>query len=196
MAETRTKGRTGEPRPEKLEAVEKVISDLKGAELSLFINLRDIPVTALQDLRIKLKQSGATCRVVKNSLIRKALAKTGHEVPPEVLVGPTAIVVTPSDVVLPAKVLEEFSKEHEDISERKKARGETLIKAGFLGSRLLELSDIKRLASLPGREDLLANLAGLFQAPAQGLATAMNQVLAKTARAFGALLAQKESAGN
>lgn len=196
MAETGTKGRTGEPRREKVEAIEQVISDLKDAELSLFINLRDIPVTEIQDLRLKLKQSGATCRVVKNSLIRKALAKTGHEVPPEVLVGPTAIVVTPSDVVLPAKVLEDFAKEHADIFEKKKARGETLIKAGFLGSRFLELSDVKMLAALPGREELLAKLAGLFQAPAQGLAIAMNQVLAKTARAFGALLAQKESAGN
>ena len=50
MAETGMKGRTGEPRQEKLEAVEKVILDLKDAELSLFINLRDIPVTAIQDL--------------------------------------------------------------------------------------------------------------------------------------------------
>jgi len=194
MGESGKKGRRGGPRPEKVEAVAKVVDLLKDAELTLFINLRDIPVPAIQDLRLKLKESGASCRVVKNSLLRRALGKTGREVPPEVLVGPTALVVTPEDVVLPAKVLSAFEKEHQDIFEKKEAKGDTLIKAGFLGDRLLQISDIKRLASLPGREELLAKAAGLLQAPVRGLATAMNEVLAKTARAFGSLLAQKQPA--
>jgi large subunit ribosomal protein L10 len=109
------------------------------------------------------------------------MAKGGLD---DVLHGPTGLVFVAADPVATAKILADFQKEFE----------RPAVKAGLVDGRRVTADEVKRLASLPSREQLLGQLAGAFQAPLAGFVGALNGLLYQMAGALEALKTQREGA--
>ena len=102
----------------------------------------------------------------------------------DVVTGPTAFVFAGEDPVTAAKLLADFQKEHEQLQ----------VKAGLVDGQPVTADEVKRLASLPSREQLLSQALGLMQAPLQGFAGAIDSLLYQMAGAIDALRAQRAAA--
>lgn len=140
-------------------------------------------VNAMNELRQSLRAVGAEYMVIKNRLAKRALAETDLPDIEEVLTGPTGVVFGYEGVVEPAKTLADFAKEHED---------RPVFKLGVLEKEILEPAEIGRLAELPPREQLLAELAGALEAPMAMLARAMESKLQEVSGLFEALRKKRE----
>lgn len=145
-----------------------------------------LDVKSITQLRRSLRASGAEYMVVKNRLARLAFADT--ELPNifEEMTGPTGVVLGYDDVVAPAKALTEFAKEHDK---------KPVFKVGILENKILEPAQIDRLAKLPPKEQLLAELAGAMQAPMAMLATALEGKLQEMAGLIDALREKRQGEG-
>lgn len=143
-------------------------------------------VKSMTDLRQKLKESGAEYVVAKNRLMIRALE--GADLPDlgEALTGPTGVVFGYEDVVATAKVLSDFAKAHDD---------RPAFKLGVLDNKILDAAQLEKLAKLPSREQLLAELVGAMQAPMAALVGAMQGKLQEMAGILEAYMAQKQEAG-
>ena len=122
--------------------------------------------------------------MVKNTLARRAASETGREALLPYLDGPTGLVWVGGDPAVAAKALDQFASEHPDAMS---------IKGGVLEGADLPQAEVTRLAKLPAREQLLAQLAGGIASPLTGLAGGLNNLIGGLARSLGALQAQKES---
>jgi len=134
-------------------------------------------------LRSKARKSGVFLRVLKNTLARRAVQGTPFEKLSEQMVGPLMYGIS-EDPVAGAKVLSEFAKENEQF----------VIKAGAMPGSVMSAQDIKALASLPGREQLIATLLGTMQAPVTTLVRTMNEVPGRFVRTLAAYRDAKEKA--
>ncbi len=166
------------PRPDKVAVVDEVQRDLTDAAATLLTNYRGLTVTELSELRTELRKAGATYKVVKNTLVRRAAAAAGMEGLDEFLVGPTALVFCGEDPVGPAKALKAFAKNHPEL----------LVKAGYLDGEVLDEAATIRLADLESREELLAKLAGLMYGALAGFAQLMQAPLSQQVRLIQALV--------
>lgn len=140
-----------------------------------------IAVKPMTELRRKLRAAGGEYIVVKNTLALQALEAAKVEGLREVLDGPTAFVFAGEEPLTTAKVLAEFQKEHQSLT----------IKAGLVDGRRVSAAEVKRLASLPSRDVLLAQLAGTLEAPLAGFVGALSGVLHQFVGALEALRAQR-----
>jgi len=168
---------------QKQAVVSEIAAQLADAQAVMVAEYRGVDVAAVTGLRAKARQSGLSLRVLKNTLARRAIAGTPFEKLADQLVGPLLYGIT-ADPVAGAKVLAEFAKENEAF----------VIKAGVMTNSLMTEADIKALALLPSREELLATLLGTMQAPIAKLVRTMNEVPAGFARTLAALRDQKEKA--
>jgi len=166
---------------QKQAVVSEVASQLKGAQTVIVAEYRGLDVGKVTDLRTRARKSGVYLRVLKNTLARRAVQGTPFEKLSEQLVGPLIYGIS-KDPVAGAKVLAEFSKENELF----------VIKAGAMPNAVMSAKDVKALATMPSREELLAMLVGTMQAPITKLARTMNEVPGKFARAIAAVRDQKE----
>lgn len=149
----------------------------------IFYDYRGLNVLEVTELRNKFREAGVEYHVIKNSMLRRAaqqLEITGLD---ESLAGPTAVAFGISDPVAPAKVLVEFVKKVK----------KTEIKAGVLGTKVIDLKGIEALAELPSREQLLAQLAGTLNAPITGLARSLSGIICKLGYALNAVKEQKQA---
>lgn len=129
-------------------------------------DFRGLTATEMSRLRAQLSEQGIEYRVVKNTLTRLAAKQAGKEPLGTLLTGPVALVFGYGEQTVPARVLTELIK----------STGSNLqIKGGFLGTQVLTPADVKALASLPGREVLIAQLLSQLQAP---IARFMSQLAA------------------
>jgi len=147
-------------------------------------DFRGLSVKQLYDLRGRLRAVDTEYTVVKNTLARRAADETGREGLLPYLDGPTGLVWVGGDPAVVAKALDAFAAEHPD---------GLSIKGGLLEGADLPASDVTRLAKLPSREQLLAQLAGGIASPLTGLAGGLNNLIGGLARSLGALQAQKAS---
>jgi large subunit ribosomal protein L10 len=122
--------------------------------------------------------------VLKNTLARRAVQGTPFEKLSDQMVGPLMYGIA-QDPVAGAKVLSEFARDHEQF----------VIKAGAMQNTVMSAKDIKALALLPSREELLARLMGTLQAPVAKLVRTMNEVPGKFVRTLAALKDQREKSG-
>jgi large subunit ribosomal protein L10 len=134
---------------------------------------RGIGVSDLTVLRAKARASGVYLRVLKNTLVRRALADTPFADLSAQLTGPLIYSIS-EDPVAAAKVLNDFAKGNDKL----------VMRAGAYGGKVLDKAGVQALASIPGREELLARLLGIMQAPISGFAVAL-----------AALAKQREEAG-
>ena len=163
--------------------VSEVSAKLKGAQSVIVAEYRGLDVGRVTQLRSKARKSGLYLRVLKNTLARRAVQGTPFEKLSDQMVGPLIYGIS-DDPVAGAKVLSEFAKDNEQF----------VIKAGAMPGSLMSAKDIKALALLPGRDELLAKLMGTIQAPVAKLVRTMNEVPGKFVRTLAALRDQREKA--
>src|SRR3954471_20073037 len=156
--------------------VSEVAAKLAGAQVVLVAEYRGLDVERVTQLRAKARKSGLYLRVLKNTLARRAVKGTPFEKLTEQMIGPLMYGIA-QDPVAGAKVLSEFAKENELF----------VIKGGALQNSVMSAKDIKALALLPSREELLAKLMGTMQAPVAKLVRTMNEVPGKFVRTLAAL---------
>lgn len=167
-------------RQEMVDTLQQQLSDSPNLYLTDFTGLN---VERMTDLRRRLRQAGVQYLVVKNTLMKRAMAANEIDSLDDHLSGPTGMILAGDNSIEAAKVLTDFAKEHE--------RPE--IKIGLLDGKSVSPDEIVRLAKLPSREELLAQLAGTMQAPIAGFLGAMNAVLTQFAGALEALRAQRSA---
>jgi large subunit ribosomal protein L10 len=162
--------------------VSEVSAKLKGAQAVIVAEYRGLDVGRVTQLRSKARKSGLYLRVLKNTLARRAVQGTPFEKLSDQMVGPLMYGIS-QDPVAGAKVLSEFAKDNEQ---------HFVIKAGAMPNSLMSAKDIKALALLPSRDELLAKLMGTMQAPVAKLVRTMNEVPGKFVRTLAALKEQRE----
>jgi large subunit ribosomal protein L10 len=165
------------PRPEKTAVVEEIRTRLDGADAAVLTEYRGLSVRALAQLRGSLRPANTEYKVFKNRLARRAAEEAGLTDLLPLLEGPVAIAFVHGDAVPAAKALRDFGRTNPEL----------VVKGGLLGPRLLTAADLAELADIPPREELLAMLAGGFQAPltkAAGLFQAFTRNLAYGVKAL------------
>ncbi|HEU4923751.1 MAG TPA: 50S ribosomal protein L10 [Burkholderiales bacterium] len=168
---------------QKQATVSEVQTKLAGAQSVIVAEYRGLNVERVTQLRSKARQSGVYLRVLKNTLARRAVKGTPFEKLAEQMVGPLMYGISP-DPVAGAKVLSEFARENELL----------VIKAGAMPNALMSVQEIKALAQLPSREQLIATLLGTLQAPMAKLVRTLNEVPGKFVRTLAAYRDSKEKA--
>jgi large subunit ribosomal protein L10 len=146
---------------------------------------RGLTAGAFDELRSKARENGIYLHVVKNTLARRALKGTDFECLNDALVGPLVLGFSLEDPGAVGRVIKDFSK----------ANDKLVVKAVSIGGALYGAKDIERLASLPTREQALALLAGVMQAPIAKFVRTLNEVPAQFVRAVKAVADQKQAAG-
>jgi large subunit ribosomal protein L10 len=165
--------------------VEEIAGRLRATEVVMAADFRGLTVKQLAELRRRLRDAEAEFTVVKNTLARRAAAESGRDGLDTLLIGPSGLIWVGGDPARAAKALNDFAREHSD---------RFTLKGGLLGAIALPRESIGRLASLPSREQLLAQLAGGIAAPLTGLATRLNGLVGGLARALAALRDQRAEA--
>ena len=163
--------------------VSEVSAKLKGAQAVIVAEYRGLNVGRVTQLRSRARKSGLYLRVLKNTLARRAVQGTPFEKLSDQMVGPLMYGIS-KDPVAGAKVLSEFAKDNEQF----------VIKAGAMPNSLMSAKDIKALALLPSRDELLAKLMGTMQAPVAKLVRTMNEVPGRFVRTLAAYRDSKDKA--
>lgn len=144
----------------KAEVVQGLEDRLRKQRVSLFANFSGISVGKLAKLRRELKRVGAEFKVVKKTLLGRALEAAGLvELKSEELQGEVGVVFGYDNQVLPAKVVYKFIKENKTFK----------VLRGLFEGRIIDASAAAALANLPTREELLAEVARVLNAPMQSL---------------------------
>ena len=143
------------PKPEKAAVVEEIRNKLDGADAAVLTEYRGLSVRALADLRGSLRPANTEYKVFKNRLARRAAEEAGLTDLLPLLEGPVAIAFVHGDAVPAAKALRDFGRTNPEL----------VVKGGLLGPRLITAAELSELADIPPRDQLLAMLAGGFQAP-------------------------------
>lgn len=139
----------------------------------------------LSELRGALREAEAELSVVKNTLARRAANTTGKEALLPYLTGPSGLVWVNGDPAVAAKALQGFATKNTALE----------LKGGMLDGRDLPAESLKQLASLPSREQLIAQLAGGVAAPLRGLAGSLHNLIAGLARTLASVQEQKAAEG-
>lgn len=152
---------------QKQEEVTKLAEKIKNAKFVLLTDYRGINVGDVTELRANLRKSNSEYTVIKNNIIRRALAEAKIEgLEDSVLEGPTAVIIDDNDYLAPAKVIYNYMKENEFYK----------IKGGILEGKVVSVEEIIELAKLPSREELLSKLAGSLLGTISKLAVGLDQV--------------------
>jgi len=163
--------------------VEELARRIRGAHALYLTDFTGLDVKSLTDLRARLRRAGIDYVVVKNTLARRALA--GLDLPDigAFFQGPTGLVIGRDDAVTAAKLLDEFARDHDN---------RPAVKVGIVERRTVAPAEVARLAKLPPRGQLLAELAGALQAPLATLAWTLQAPLVELAGLLEALRARRE----
>lgn len=173
-------------RTEKKAVVSELKDKLLATKGAVLTNQRGLSVAMDTKMRRKLREAGVEYRVVKNTMTRFAAHDAGIEGLDKYLEGPTAIALSVTDPVAPAKILSDFIREN---------RLQALeIKAGLVEGKVIDADGVKALASLPPRDVLIAQLLGTMQAPITGFVRVLNGVPSNLVYALEAIRKQKEGA--
>lgn len=170
---------------QKVELVADLTEKLKSAQGVVLADFTGLTVEKITKLRRACLAGESQFYVVKNTLAKRALKEAGIEGLDEYLAGPTGWAITEVDAVAPAKVLSDFAKEN-DLPK---------IKAGYIDGSVLNADDVGAIAKLPSKPVLMAQIAGLIQAPVTGIAAGVNAVMASLAIAMEEVRKQKEAGG-
>ena len=170
---------------EKQAVVDELVGKLRGAQGCYLTDFTGLNVKRITELRRRLRKAGVEYLVVKNTLAVRALA--GMDLPDvgQFFNGPTGLVIGSRDAVAAARVIDEFAREHDN---------KPAVKAGIVERRPVSASDVHKIAKLPPREQLLAELAGAMQAPLAQLLFMLQGKLSEFVGLLEALRGQRESA--
>ena len=172
-------------REDKQRAVEVLRDRFAKSNVAVLTRFSGLKVSELGELRRGLKKISVDYHVVKNTLVRRAMEGTDVALLREHIRGPIAIALGEGDIVSLAKALTGYMKEHPKFQ----------IEAGVVGGRVLDARAVEEAATLPSREELVAKLMFLLNAPVAGLMAVMREIPGKLVRTLDAIRQQKQSAG-
>ncbi|HET6637554.1 MAG TPA: 50S ribosomal protein L10 [Gemmatimonadota bacterium] len=167
-------------RSEKEQLVTELAEKMKGAKALYYTDFTGLNVKHMTELRRRFRRAGVEYVVIKNTLALRAVHEVGLTT--ERLRGPTGVVIG-ADPVTAAKVLSDFARENEQ---------KPGVKGGMLEGKPIDVAQVKQLASLPSRDQMLAELAAGLQSPMAGFVGALNGLLYMFAGALDALRVQRE----
>ena len=168
---------------EKKAVVAEISEQVGKAQAIVVAEYRGLEVGNMTDLRREARKSGVYLRVLKNSLARRAVEGTPFAGLSEHMVGPLVYGISP-DPVATAKLLNDFAKANEKL----------VIKAGAMPNAVFSAKEVKALATMPSRIELLAKLLGTMQAPVAQFARTLNEVPSRFVRTLAAIRDKKEAA--
>ncbi|MBQ6815847.1 MAG: 50S ribosomal protein L10 [Clostridia bacterium] len=154
---------------QKQQIVKELAEAIQNSVAGVIVDYKGINVADDTVLRKELREAGIDYRVVKNTLLGRALEGTELEGIKDVLEGTTSIAISKEDHVAAARILSKFADSHENFN----------IKAGYLDGKQIDLETVNSLAKLPSREVLLATVVGAFQAPIAAFARAVQAIVDK-----------------
>jgi large subunit ribosomal protein L10 len=169
-------------RTEKEKLVTELKSKIQSAPALYYTDFTGLNVKRMTELRRRLRKANVEYVVIKNTLALRAVNESGLVA--ERLRGPTGLVVA-RDAVVAAKLLSDFAKENDQ---------KPTVKGGMLDGRALAVEQVKKLASMPSREQMLAELGAGLQSPLAAFVGALNGLLYMFAGALEALRQQREGA--
>ena len=161
---------------EKQAVVAELSERLVSAQTIVVAEYRGMGVVDMTGLRVKARANGVYLRVLKNTLVRRAVADTPFAVLADQLVGPLVYGIS-DDPVAAAKVLSDFAKTNDKL----------IIKAGAMANFVMSAKDVSNLANMPSRDELLAKLMGTMQAPVGQFVRTLNEVPTRFVRGLAAV---------
>ena len=165
---------------EKKAVVAEVSAQVAKAQAIVIAEYRGMGVASMTLLRAEARKSGVFLRVLKNTLVRRAVEGTPFSALANDMVGPLVFGIS-TDPVAAAKVMNNFAK----------ANDKFVIKSGAMPNQVMNAAGVQALASLPSREELLAKLLGTMQAPITKFVQTLNEVPSKFVRGLAAVRDQK-----
>ncbi len=162
-------------RTEKAENVESLNQAFQGIQLIVVTHYSGMTVSELTDLRRKMRDAGASLKVTKNRLARRALVGTDFEKMDPLFTGPTAIAYS-QDPVAAAKVASDYAKGNDKFS----------VVGAIMGSTVLDEKGVGALATLPSLDQIRGQIIGLINAPATRVASVLQAPAGQLARVFNA----------
>jgi len=166
---------------QKQDLVAEVSEQVAKAQTIVIAEYRSLTVADMTDLRRKARGAGVYLRVVKNTLARRAVDGTPFSGLGDQLTGPLAYGIS-SDPVSAAKVLSDYAKTNDKL----------VIRGGAMANLVMSAQDVGRLASMPSREQLLAQLMGTMKAPVGKFVQTLNEVPGKFVRTLAAVRDERE----
>ncbi len=172
------------PKKENIEAVESIKKMFMENEGIIFTDHSGLKAQDAVNIRDKLIETDAYLKIIKNTLGLIAARDVFSDIDLEgILSGPTSIVIAEKDIVSTAKIVKEFSKELKALN----------IKAGILDNKFIDADSIEKIADLPSREVLLAQIAATMQAPISGLVNTLSGITRNLVMVLDAVRIKKES---
>ena len=150
----------------KQQEVNEVVEKMNAANSLVVVDYLGLSVAEVTELRKQLREAGVEFKVIKNTIMRRALDSQELEYHEEVFQGPTAVAFGMEDAVAPAKILSDFAKKAEALE----------LKGGILEGEVLSKEEIQQIAKLPNCEGLLSMLLSVLQAPVRNVAYAVKAV--------------------
>ncbi len=153
------------------EALSAVVADYRG-----------LSVAEMTNLRLKARETGVYLKVVRNTLAKRAVAGTDYECLTDALVGPTVLAFSQEDPGAAARLIKDFAKDHDALE----------VKALAIGGVAYDAKDIDILAKLPTRDEAIAQLMSVMQAPVAKFVRTLNEVPGKFVRTMAAVKDKKQ----
>jgi large subunit ribosomal protein L10 len=172
-------------RDQKAQVIDEIAAQITGSEAIYAADYSGLSVAQAAALRGKLREAGASFRIVKNTLTLRAADKAQAEQVKELIEGPTAFTFVHGDPALAAKALDTFARQEQVPN----------VRGGLIGTDLLTNEAFRQLARLPGREQLNAQLAGVVASPLTGLVRGLGSMISGLAIALGQVQEKKAAEG-
>jgi len=171
-----------------LDGKKVVVSELAAvaasAHSAIAAEYRGLSVSQMTELRKQARSAGVYLRVVKNTLARRAVEGTDFECMQQGLVGPLVLAFSQDEPGAAARLMKDFTKNHEKLQ----------IKLVSFGGQMLGAGDLDRLAQMPTRDQAISLLMAVMKAPLDKFARTLNEVPGKLVRTVAAIRDQKQAA--
>ena len=154
---------------EKREIVQQIKQTIENSHSFVIIDYKGLTVAQDTEFRSEFRKNDVEYKVLKNTLVRKALNELGYTEFDEALNGPSAFAFGTADAIAPAKVAAEAVKKY----------GKMQVKCGMFDKKFADAATCEAMSKVPNRETLLAMLVSVLSAPMRGLAVALNAVAEK-----------------
>jgi large subunit ribosomal protein L10 len=174
------------PTPRKVEMLAEIQDRMSRASIAISADYRGLTVAQITELRRAMRASGAEVKVVKNTLASMAAKAAGREEMAEILQGPTALTIGYGDPIAPVKAFTEHLRAR---------RLNIEIHGGWLEGKVLSRAEVESLATMPSKEQLIADVVGKLQSPLYNFAGLLQSTIRNFAGLVDARANQLEAAG-
>ena len=154
----------------KRELVEQLKEKIQSSQSFVIVDYKGLTVAQDTELRTEFRKNGVDYKVLKNTLMRKALNELGYTEFDEALNGPSAFAFGVEDALAPAKIASEGAKKFTSVK----------VKCGMFDKKFADEATVNAMANVPSREVLLSMLVSVLSAPMRGLAVALNAIAEKS----------------